>query len=247
MYNPFSLDRKIILITGASSGIGKATAIECSKLGATVIITGRNEERLQSTINELEGNGHQYVVADLLNSNDLDRLATEVPKLDGLVNNAGILITSPVKFIKEEDLSNVIQVNTIAPILLTQRLIKNKKMSKSSSIVFTSSISGLTISFFGNAMYSTSKAAINGFVKNAALELATRKIRVNSVNPGMIKTNFSSDSVSEEQLKEDEATYPLKRYGKPEEVAYSIIYLLSDAAQWVTGTNLIIDGGISLK
>jgi NAD(P)-dependent dehydrogenase (short-subunit alcohol dehydrogenase family) len=127
-------------------------------------------------------------------------------------------------------------------------LIKTKKLLRNSSVVFTGSTSGVYNAVIGNSIYSVSKGAINGFVKNAALDLASKLIRVNSVNPGMISTDILNDgTISAEQLQEDIKKYPLKRYGKPEEVAYAIIYLLSDASAWVTGTNLLIDGGFTLQ
>jgi NAD(P)-dependent dehydrogenase (short-subunit alcohol dehydrogenase family) len=247
-YNPFSLEGKTILVTGASSGIGKATAIECSKMGAQVVITGRNAERLNETFLQLEGEGHQQFVADLQNENNITQLVENLPVLDGLVNNAGITITLLTPFINKNALNEVLEVNTIAPILLTQQLVKKKKIGKGGSIVFTGSISGVYSAAIGNAMYSASKGAINGFMKNAALDLASKQIRVNTVNPGMIDTDiFREGVISKEQLDMDKLKYPLKRYGKPEEVAHAIIYLLSDASKWVTGSNLVIDGGYTLQ
>ena len=248
MYNPFSLENKTVLITGASAGIGRSTAIECSKLGAKVIITGRNKERLNETYLQLEGEGHLQIIADLNKHEDIEELVEKLPIINGCVQNAGIVKTVPTPFISMDNLNEVLQINTVAPILLTQSLIKRKKIEKNGSVVFTSSISGNTIAVLGNVLYSTSKGAINGFVKNAALDLASKKIRVNAVTPGMIQTEIlSAGIISQEQLQEDAKKYPLKRYGKPEDVAYAIIYLLSDASEWVTGTNLLIDGGFTLQ
>ena len=247
MYNPFTLEGKNILITGASSGIGRATAIECSKMGATVFITGRNEIRLKETYNLLNGHNHVQIIADLKLNQDIQDLVDKLPALDGCVNNAGVVKTLMTSFINSDSLNEVLQINAIAPILLTQLLIKKKKLQKNSSIVFTSSVSGINVAAIGNVLYSTSKGAINGFVKNAALDLASKSIRVNSVCPGMIHTSIYDEGViSEDQLLEDMKKYPLKRFGRPEEVAYAIIYLLSDASAWVTGTNLLIDGGFTL-
>ena len=242
MYNPFSLAGKTILITGASSGIGKATAIECSKLGAKVIITGRNRLRLEETFSSMSGNAHLLIEADLQYPSDIDMLIDSLPMLDGVVNNAGMTKTIPMAFISEEILLDVLRINTISPILITQKLLKRRKLAKSASIVFTSSISGNSVGVLGNTIYSTTKAAVNGFVKNAALELAPKNIRVNTVCPGML----SSGIITEEQLDEERKKYPLKRFGKPEEIAYAIIYLLSDASSFVTGSNLFIDGGFTL-
>lgn len=248
MNNPFSLNGKTILITGASSGIGKATAIECSKMGAIVVLTGRNEARLKQTLSELEGNGHRAIVADLSSEEGVNALVDKCPQIDGLVNNAGVTFMVPTSFISREKLMQVLDVNTIAPILLTQMLLKTKKLGKGSSVVITDSISGVKIASCGNVLYSTSKAAINGFVKNAALDLAAKNIRVNAVCPGMIETHIlGNGEVTEEDIEADMKKYPLRRYGKPEEVAYAIIYFLSDASAFTTGANLVIDGGYTLQ
>ncbi|AVM55784.1 SDR family NAD(P)-dependent oxidoreductase [Capnocytophaga sp. oral taxon 864] len=247
MYNPFSLENKTILVTGASSGIGKAIAIECSKMGAQVVITGRNEQRLQETYKQLEGTQPAYIVADLTKKEDIETLANQIDSLNGLVNCAGLTIPKPFKFLQEEDIQEVMTVNFNAPLLLTQLLVKKKKLQKASSIIFISSISGTKVSYIGNSIYSASKGAINGICKGLALELASQQIRVNTVIPGMVETNIvSGGEVTQEQMEADKQKYPLKRYGKPEEVAYAVVYLLSDASSWVTGSNLLIDGGYTL-
>lgn len=248
MYNPFSLEGKTILITGASSGIGRVTAIECSKMGATLIITGRNVERLNETLNQLDGKGHRVIIADLSDDESLSALVSECPCLDGLVNNAGVTKTLTTQFVTREKLEYLMEVNTFAPILLFQRLLKAKKLESGSSVVFTGSISGLCCAGLGNVMYTTSKAAIGGFVKNAALDLASRNIRVNAVAPGMIETHILDNSfIGKDELEADRQRYPMKRYGKPEEVAYGIIYLLSNASSFTTGASIVIDGGFTLQ
>lgn len=248
MYNPFSLEGKTILITGASSGIGKSTAIECSKLGAKVIITARNEERLSETLSELEGEGHQMVLCDLNNEEAIDKMVADLPELQGLVNNAGFTKILPVQFISTDDINSILQVNTVAPMMLLQKLLKKKKLKRSASVVFTSSLAGLGTCTVGNSMYSASKGALSAFICCAALELAPKKIRVNAVCPGMVDTGIlNSGVVSNEQIKKDQENYPLGRYGKPDEIAWSIIYLLSDAAGWITGLNMVIDGGLTLN
>ncbi|OUP07236.1 3-oxoacyl-ACP reductase [Mediterranea sp. An20] len=245
---PFSLVGKTILITGASSGIGRSTAIECSKMGARLVISGRNEKRLCETFRALEGDGHSYIMADLSDGSQLDELVEQSPTLDGLVNNAGITETLPTQFIKQEKLIHVLEVNTIAPIMLTQKLLKAKKIGRGSSIVFTGSISGTCVCGGGNVLYSTSKGAIHGFMKNAALDLSVKGIRVNEVCPGMIDTHIlDNSSISSDMLEVEAGRYPMKRFGKPEEVAYGIIYLLSEASSFVTGTSLVIDGGFTLQ
>jgi len=247
MYNPFLLEGKTILVTGASSGIGRAIAIECSKMGATVIITARNEERLNETLSQMEGDKHSVIIADLSNDEERKELFEKSSMLDGLVNCAGVIKTLPFTFINHEALENVMDLNFIAPVLLSVELIKRKKISKNGSIVFISSIGGVLIAAIGNSIYNASKGAINGIAKNMALELAPKGIRVNCVNPGLIETHiFDAGTITTEQLEEDKKRYPLRRHGKPEEVAYAVIYLLSDASKWVTGSNLVIDGGFTL-
>ncbi len=247
MHNPFTLGGKTILVSGASSGIGKAIAIESSKMGANVIITGRNEERLKKTYYLLKGSGHGLIVADLSVKEDIERLHKELPVIDGLVNCAGLTKVAPFSFATRDSFEEVMNVNFFAPTELTRLMVKSKKICKGGSIVFISSITGVYCSFVASSIYSASKGAINGLVKGVALDLAPKGIRVNSVNPGMIETDILSDSaITEDQLKEDMKRYPLGRYGKPEEVANAVIYLLSDAASWTTGSNLLIDGGYTL-
>ena len=244
-YNPFSLKGKTILVTGASSGIGRATAIECSKLGAIVIITGRNSERLQQTYDSLYGLGHLQIIADLNNLEDLTSLVNQVPILDGVVNNAGIAKTQPISFIKEEDLQKIFATNTFTPILLVKQLLRKKKINKNASLVFTSSVSAIK-SDLGNSVYGASKAALQSYVRYCARELATKSIRANSIHPGMVTTPLITGGAhSDDDLQTDAQKYPLGRYGRPEEIAWSVIYLLSDASAWITGHSLIIDGGIS--
>ncbi|MDR0811613.1 MAG: SDR family oxidoreductase [Paludibacter sp.] len=248
MSNPFSLENKTILVTGASSGIGRATAIECAKMGATVIITGRNAPRLNETFLQLVGENHLQFTADLTVEKDRDFLIENLLKLDGVVHCAGITKTLMFQFVDEQSLVEVMNVNFVAPTLVSARLVEEKKLKKGSSIVFISSISGTVCVMGGNSCYSASKGAVNGVMKNMALDLAAKGIRVNSVNPGMIDTHiFDGGLIGTEQLAEDAKRYPLKRYGKPEEVAYAAVYLLSDAAEWVTGTSLLIDGGYTLQ
>lgn len=247
MYNPYSLEGKTILVTGASSGIGQASAIECSKLGAKLIITARNEERLYETLSQLEGEGHQMILAELTNQEDVERLVGEVSELQGLVLCAGKGMTSPFPFSTREKYDEIFNVNFFAPVELLRLLVKKKKLEKESSVVFVSSIGGVKSFQLGNGVYGASKAAINSTMEFCAKELAAKKIRVNSVNPGMVNTKLiQSGTISEEQYKLDMEKYPLKRYGEPEDIALGIIYLLSDASSWVTGHSLVIDGGYTI-
>lgn len=246
-YNPFSLTGKTILVTGASSGIGRAIAIESSKMGARVIIAGRDNDRLNSTLNNLAGENHALLRADLTDKRELLTFVAKLPALDGLVNNAGISKRLLVKDITAEALESVMNNNFKASALLTRMLLKTKKINKGGSIVFISS-RGADRPTIGNAMYSASKGAINSFAKVMALELAPQLVRVNCILPGMVWTPLIEHSpLSVEHYKEDEKRYPLGRYGKPEDIAYTAIYLLSDASAWMTGSAITIDGGISLR
>lgn len=247
-YNPYSLEGKTILVTGASSGIGQVTAIECSKLGAKVIVTARNPERLQETFDQLVGEGHRQIIADISKEEDICSLVEQVPVLDGVVNNAGVAGTSLVTFYKKEEIESMFNTNTMAAVLITKMLVKKKKMNNPSSIVFTSSAEGVFGSTPANGVYGMTKAALNAFMQTAAIELGRKGIRCNTVNPSMVQTRMAipTGAISAEQLEIDKKKYPLGRYGEPKDIAYAIIYLLSDAASWVTGTALKIDGGRNL-
>lgn len=247
MYNPFSLENKTILVTGASSGIGKAIAIECSKMGAQVVITGRNEQRLQETYGQLEGTHPAYIVADLTKKEDIETLAKQIDSLNGLVNCAGISGHFLFSFLKEDDINKMFNINFFSQLYLTKEVLNKKKMTKNSSIIFITSTSGILSSYIGGSIYSATKGALNGLLKTLAIELAPKKVRVNSVMPSMIETSImDSGNITDEQIELDKQKYPLKRYGTPKEVAYAVIYLLSDASSWTTGTNLLIDGGRSV-
>ena len=247
MINPFSLEGKTILVTGSSSGIGRGIAIECSKMGAKVILNGRNVDRLKETLDMMEGEGHQVMAADISSQEEIDQLVAGVPTLDGCVLCAGIPQVCPVKHFKRNDIEDILNVNTVAPIMITSGLLKKKKIRKGSSVVLIESISGVFVGTKGDVSYNASKAALNGFLKGSALELAAQGIRINAINPGLVPTNILN--LTNEMFAESHHTdimvdsYPMKRYGTPEDIAYGAIYLLSDASSWVTGTNLVIDGG----
>lgn len=247
-FNPFSLENKTVLVTGASSGIGQCIAIECSKMGADVVITARNEERLQATVSQIEVLNYKPIIADLTQSEDIERLVEQIPDLDGLVLCAGRAMASPVKQATPDKFQEVLTTNFFAQAELLRVLFKKKKIKKESSVVIISSIGGIFLYEPGNVIYGASKAALNSFMKYAAKEYAVRNIRVNSICPGMIDTPLiHRGTFTEEQLQAYMANYPLKRFGKPEDVAFAAIYLLSDAASWVTGSSLVIDGGSTIK
>lgn len=247
LVNPFSLEGRTVLVTGASSGIGRTTAIECSQMGANVIITGRDQARLDEVFSELEGDGHQAVIADLTLEEQLQGLLGQLPVVDGVVLCAGQGTVVPFKMADRKKQDPIFEINYFAPVELLRQLLKKKKLANGASVVFVSSIGGVDSITIGNSIYGASKAALNSAMRFCALELAPKKIRVNSVCPGMVNTKLiKGGAVSEEQHQADMQKYPLKRYGEPEDVANGIIYLLSNASSWVTGHSLVIDGGYTL-
>ena len=246
-FNPFTLEGKVILVTGASSGIGRGIAVTCSKMGANVIINGRNVAKLQETSCLMESDSAIIKPGDLTDVATLSSLVSELPKLDGVVHCAGIGQRIPCKDLQIDNVNQVMEVNFNAPVMLQAELLRQKKINKAASIVFVASIASWSPSF-GNSIYSASKGAIISYANCLALELAPRKIRVNCISPAMVWTDLIfSDGTDEEQLKEDEQRYPLKRYGSPEDIANLVIYMLSDASTWMTGSNVKISGGGKLS
>ena len=249
-YNPFSLNGKTILVTGASSGIGRATAIECSKMGARVILTARNQERLDETLSLMEGDGHIIAQADMANENEICELAKGLPKLNGVVGSAGIDILKPLKYYSKSVVEQLFAVNIFSVMFLIRELLREKLLCRECSLVFISSVASSFSVANANGIYSASKAALDAFSRQCALELSNRQIRSNTINPSLVHTDlftansiFTEEDVSEANL---EKFSLFKRFCKPEEVAMLAVYLLSDASSFVTGSSFIIDGGMSL-
>ena len=238
----FSLIGKTILVTGASSGIGKAIAIACAEQGANVVLTGRNVLGLNDTLSLMSGEGHIVIPTDLMIAEQRSALVEQVPELDGLVQCAGVMNRVPCKSIGQEDIDSVFAPNVEAPILLQAELLQERKIKKGASIVYMASIAPRSAET-GNALYSASKAAIIAYAKCLSLELAPRQIRVNCISPAMVWTDLALSGATKEELEQDQATYPLKRYGKPEDVANAAVYLLSEASSWMTGSTVEITGG----
>lgn len=249
--NPFSLAGKNILVTGASSGIGRGVSIACAEMGATLILNGRNKERLEETLSLLKGEGHQILVKDLSKHSDLEDMASSLPVIQGWVNSAGIPKVSPIKHFDRENVEDIFNVNTISTMLLLSLLLRQKKLKRGASVVFISAVTGAFVGSKGDTSYCATKGAVNGFMKGAALELASQGIRVNSINPGLVPTNILNlaNGIAGEEHHVDVMLerYPLKRLGTPEDIANGAVYLLSEASAWVTGINLVIDGGYLLN
>lgn len=246
MNNQFSLEGKTILVTGASSGIGRAVAIECSKVGAKVILLGRNGERLLQTKEECEGSDHSIIQFDLSDIDNINGLIKMLPDLDGIVHSAGVNTKYLVKNLNRDRIDELMHTNYYAPALITQLLLKNKKFRKNASMVFISSISASYASV-SNALYASSKAALNAFVRCMAIEIAPRGMRANIIQPGVIETPILKAYAMTDELQDFKNSCPLGHPGEPIDIAYGCIYLLSDASKFATGTILTIDGGLTLK
>ena len=244
----FSLKNHVILITGASSGIGRSCAIEASKLGASCIITGRSEAELIKT-KELCETSAQIFAGDLTNHDVIKQLVASLPNLDGVVHCAGITNPWPIKFLKPEHIKEMFDINFHAPVLLTTQLFQKNKINTSASFIFISSISAHH-PYFGGSTYASSKAAIEAFSKSLAIEMAPKKIRSNVVRPGLVKTRMFYEakgaSVDSENFDQYEKFYPLG-FGEPEDVSNAVCFLLSKESKWITGIDLKMDGGLVLN
>jgi NAD(P)-dependent dehydrogenase (short-subunit alcohol dehydrogenase family) len=241
----FDLNGKTVLVTGASSGIGKQTAYAIAQRGGRLVITGRNLDRLKQTYESLAGQNHIFVQADLTIPGSRERIVDSAPEINGLVNCAGQIKLYPYKIYSEKRLIELFSINYEAAVLLTAELLNKKKIKDGASIIFVTSV----ISIVGtetNGVYAGTKGALAGTMKCLALEIAPRKIRVNCVSPAFVKTPMLDRLSTQVDISIFERLHPLG-LGEAEDVANSIIYLLSDESRWVTGTNLILDGGYSAK
>ena len=246
--NPFAIEGKTILVIGATSGIGRATAIECAQMGANVILNGRNTSRLEETLRMMyDVEKHLVISADLTDEEQVKALIERCPVIDGVACCAGVANMNPFAFVSQEEIERVFHVNCFAPVMLVNRLLKAKKLGKGSSVVFVSSVDGPKVVHAGNSVYSGSKSALVGLARNMAIDLAGKKIRVNCVLPGTTDTPMiHTGSATDESLAETAKSLPMKRFAQPEEIANAIIFLLSNAASYITGTEITVDGGNSI-
>lgn len=243
-----SLQGKRILLTGASSGIGYATAIQLHKQGAHLLLTGRNESKLQELLSEIGTTNHCYFLCDISDQIELDRLVEQVNSIDGIVHSAGILMPLPIKFITEEKMDAVFNVNYRGPVFLTSKLLRKKKINQGASIIFLSSISSKH-PYRGGSLYVSTKAALEAFSRTLALELAPQKIRSNCISPTMVRTPIfdqTEAAVSKEEMDRHEKKH-LLGFAETIDIANMIMFLLSDAAKYMTGANIVMDGGATIS
>lgn len=238
----FSLNGKRVLVTGASSGIGRQIAQSCARAGAEVIATGRDEMRLRSLVDELSGSGHGYLACDLGDDDSIKQFAQAVGKFDGIVHSAGIAALAPVRLASRKHIEDQFRINAVGPILLTQQLLLRNAVNQGGSIVFVSSISA-HIGVQGVAAYGGSKSALESMARCLSMEVAKRSIRVNCLAPGFVETPMLQAARSTtDSIEETAARYPLG-LGLPEDIANAAIFFLSKASRWITGRTLVMDGG----
>ncbi|HPR74247.1 MAG TPA: SDR family oxidoreductase [Bacteroidales bacterium] len=252
--SPFSLVGKTLIVTGASSGIGRQCAISCARLGASVAVFGRDPERLNETLGSMDEPGkHMVCAVDLLEYDKVGDIVREIVRqkgrIEGLINCAGISTTLPINSLSTHKMEYFMQTNVFASVNITRHTVKSVNFSQEGgSVIFISSVMGVT-GENGKTLYSMTKGALVAAVKSMALELAPRKIRVNSISPGVVESPMSRSAVyssDEESLNKIKSHHPLG-LGQVDDVANACIFLLSDASRWITGTNLIVDGGYLAK
>lgn len=241
----FSLVGKRILVTGASSGIGRQIAITCDQMGAQLVLSGRHVDRLKETLSMLTGTGHSMVAADLTRKADVDQLVAQAAVVDGVVHAAGISKLVPFRLINQEHLEDMFASNTFAPILLTKALLSKKQIAPGGSILFIASVAS-HVGPIASSAYASSKSALLGMVRSLGLEVAKQRIRANCIAPGYVQTPLLENlQGSGGNMKSLFDLTPLGM-GKPEDIANAAVFMLADASRWITRNYLIVDGGLSV-
>ena len=250
--NPMDLGGTTVLVTGASSGIGRETAILLSSLNARVVLTGRDRGRLQETLARLDGQGHRVASFDFNRPEGIDdwirSVTSEAGPLNGLVHAAGMEFVSPIKFVRLKDAEEVLKINLLSSIMLARAFTRKACCAGPGSVVFLSSVRG-TNGSPAMSVYGASKAALIGLAKSLAMELAPRQIRVNCVAAGAVHTEMlarSRDLASPEEFQALERAHPLG-FGTARDVAHAVAFLLADTGRWITGSTLAVDGGYSAQ
>jgi len=251
---PFDLVGKNIIVTGASSGLGKQVAISCSKMGARIVLMGRNEDRLKETLLEMQNPDiHIPVLVDLVEFKKIegiiDEVVSRIGKIDGVVNCAGISSTLPLRSVSPEKLQDIFNINVFSAYHLVRVVSSPKYFStQGGSIIFISSVAGI-VGENAKSAYSMTKGALISGARSLAIELASKKIRVNCISPGLVITplNLNAVHITDPEKRQALENQHLLGLGLPEDVANACVYLLSDASRWVTGTNLVVDGGYTAR
>lgn len=248
MYNPMSLTGRRILVTGASSGIGGGCAQVLSRLGARLVLVGRNEGRLQAVLAALEGEGHLAVPFDLSDIENipmwLKELAHTGGPLDGLVHSAGVELTRPLQIMKFSEYRELMTINLDAAVALAKGFRQRGVATRPASLVLIASVGGM-VGQAGHAAYAASKGGLIALARSLALELVRDGLRVNTISPGLVETEMAAKMFSElpaAQIEKIQGMHPLG-IGQIEDVAHAVAYLLADTGRWVTGSNLVVDGG----
>jgi NAD(P)-dependent dehydrogenase (short-subunit alcohol dehydrogenase family) len=245
-FNPFSLAGRRVLVTGASSGIGRQIAITCAAMGAQVVGCGRDEARLAAVVESLAGAGHLAVRGDLVTDEGIADVVARAGALNGVVHCAGISRLAPIKMVNAKHLREVEAINFDAPVLLTQRLLAKGSIASGGSIVFISSIAA-HIGVPGVGIYSASKAALIAMMRCLAMEVVKRGIRANCLSPALVESPLLEATENlVGSLDEERKNYPLG-FGKPDDVANAAVFLLSGASRWITGTTMVMDGGLTIS
>ena len=244
-----TLQGKSILVTGASSGIGRAICLAAANAGATVWATGRNASRLNDTWQLLPNAtaNHQIISADLCSATDLAALVAQLPLLHGVVHAAGMVKPLPIKYITSKHIDELMGINYTAPVLLTAQLFKQRKIANAASLVFISSISSQH-PYMGGGLYASSKAALEAFCRTVAVEHASQKIRANCLLPALVDTPIleqMQQALPPDEFKRVVQNYPLG-LGNTNDIAQAALFFLSDDSRWITGSNLKMDGGLTL-
>lgn len=254
MREPFlDFTGRTVVVTGASSGIGRAVSIELSRNGATLILIGRNRARLEETAGQLDTGEHHIICLDLTLHSEIApgirALSEEVGRIYGLCHCAGIVETRPLTSCKIDGLNTMMDINVTAGIELARVICRRDIMDETGgSILFVSSVYA-HVGMPGQIVYSASKGAISAAARAMAMELARRNIRVNSISPGLVRTPMIEDSfskLSEEQAKKIEDSFPLGT-GQPEDVARAATFLLAPQSRWITGIDMVVDGGYTAQ
>ncbi|SMO50561.1 NAD(P)-dependent dehydrogenase, short-chain alcohol dehydrogenase family [Saccharicrinis carchari] len=252
--NPFNLNNKVIIITGASSGIGRQCAISCSAMGARVMLFGRDAQRLDETLQAMvDVSKHETFAVDLCEykqtASIVKDISTRIGRISGLINCAGISTTLPINAVSADKMEAFFKTNVLAGINLSKQVVAASNFSQQGgSVIFISSVMGV-VGAKGKTLYSMTKGALISATKSLAVELAAKHIRVNAVSPGVVHTPMSKSAIysrNKEALDVVTKQHPLG-LGKPEDVANACMFLLSDASRWITGTNLVVDGGYLAK